>query len=147
MIRDIMKTDVVTVRPEHNLQEVAQILIDKIISGLPVINEEGDLVGVISEKDLFHAVFPSYHEFYVRPDVWINYDWTDVLDRLKAQKVADVMVRKVFTVEEDEPVLKVGAMMLAHHIHRVPVLRAGKLVGIVTRKDIYRSLLRKALGS
>lgn len=147
MIRDIMKTEVATVQQEDTLDQVARLLLGKTISGAPVVDSEGKLIGVVSEKDIFHAVFPSYQEFYVRPDIWVNYDWTDVQDRLKKITVGEIMTRRVFTVEGDEPILKVGAMMLAHHIHRVPVLHAGKLVGIVTRKDIYRSLLRKALGS
>jgi len=141
-----MKTDITSVMPDHTLQEVARLLIENTISGVPVVDDSGQVVGVVSEKDVFQAIFPTYHDYYVRPDIWTQYDWNDADERLKAIRVRDVMSRKVFVVEENEPVLKVGALMMAHHIHRVPVVRDGKLVGIVTRKDIYRTLLRKALG-
>ncbi len=146
MVKDIMKTDVTRVTPDHTLQEVARLLIEKTVSGVPVVDDSGSLLGVVSEKDVFQAVFPSYHDYYVRPDVWSHFDWSDADERLRVIRVRDVMTSKVYTVEETEPVLKVGALMMAHHIHRVPVVRNGKLVGIVTRKDIYRTLLRKALG-
>ena len=145
-VKSIMKTDVKSVAPDHTLKEVAKLLIEEKVSGVPVLNEKGAVVGVVSEKDVFGAVFPSYHDYYVDPDVWSNYDWNDADDRLRSICVRDVMTDKVYCVEESDPILKVGALMMAHHIHRVPVLKNGKLVGIVTRKDIYRSLLRKALG-
>lgn len=146
MVKDIMKQDVMSVAPDSTLHEVAKLLIDKAVSGVPVVDDQGGILGVVSEKDVFQAIFPSYHDYYVRPDVWSQYDWSDADERLRLVRVRDVMTHKVYTVEETEPVLKVGALMMAHHIHRVPVVRNGKLVGIVTRKDIYQTLLRKALG-
>jgi len=146
MVKDIMKTDVTSVTPDHTLQEVARLLIVKGVSGVPVVDDSGSLVGVVSEKDVFKAVFPSYHDYYVRPDVWSHFNWSDAEERLRALRVRDVMTNKVYTAQESDPVLKIGALMMAHHIHRVPVLSNGKLVGIVTRRDIYRTLLRRTLG-
>lgn len=143
LVRDIMKTDVRTVPAGATWRQVAELLIHHRVSGAPVVDASGVVVGVVSEKDVFRAIYPSYEEWYRRP-----HDHSDFLEleaeaqHAQTKHVEDFMSRKLVSVTSDTPVLKIGALMMSTGIHRVPVVDAGKLVGMVSRRDIFRAILR-----
>ena len=113
--KDIMTQDVVTVSPDTRLRDLAKILAEKRISGVPVV-EGGRVVGICSEADILKAG-----------------------DMEKA--VGDVMVTEVVSVGPDTPAQEIARLMADHGIKRVPVLDcSGRLVGIVSRADIVRSM-------
>lgn len=113
LAKDIMTRDVVTVRPSSGVRELAKLLATRRISGAPVVSGRGKVVGMVSEADILAK---------------------------KGKEVKAIMNRRLVTVREDTPVEEIAALMTAHKIKRVPVLRGKKLVGIVSRWDIIRAL-------
>ncbi len=141
-----MKTPVITVSPTATYEEAAEIMRSSRISGAPVVDDKGRIVGIISEKDLFRAMFPLYEEYAVTPETMIDRESQEEdVELIRKQPVERYMVRKVATIGPDSPILSAGGLMLAHGFHRLPVVDDGKLVGIVTREDIYSVILKKHL--
>lgn len=117
------------------------------ISGAPVVSREGGVIGVVSEKDVFRAIYPSYEEWYAGPQAFTDFLALEQEARAAQEKrVEQFMSTRVKSVSPDTPVLKVGALMVATGIHRVPVVDQGKLVGMVSRRDIFRAILRVHFG-
>jgi CBS domain-containing protein len=108
----VMTHKVSTVRPEASVRELAELLSREHISGAPVLNADGIIVGVVTEADIIGKV-----------------------DR-EGLHVADIMSREVITVKEETPVHEIAVILSDHRIKRVPVVSNGKLVGIVSRADI-----------
>jgi CBS domain-containing protein len=138
----VMTTGAATVRPAASLSEAARVMIEHRISGLPVLSEEGELVGLITERDFLRQ------EDGTRPrwlDVILNDAAVSVTAcELQNRRVRDVMSRNPLTVEADAPVEAVLEIMERHNVKRLPVLRSGKVVGIISRADILRAIMRKA---
>jgi CBS-domain-containing membrane protein len=141
---DIMVTNVITVRPDTSVRKVAEILLARRISALPVVDDADTLLGIISEADLLHRVEVGTE----RPYSW----WVEFLtgreglaqDYIKAhgRLAADIMTRKVFTVTADTSLREIVNLFEKHNIKRVPVVAKRKLVGIVSRADVVQALLR-----
>ena len=144
-VADVMERDVVTVRPDMGVKEFAELLREKKIGGTPVVDEEGRLVGIVTEGDLMaldaDLHFPHYIQFL---DSLIYLESTKKFEeRLKkavAATVADIMTDDVKTVRPDDPVRKVATLMTDHRFDRVPVEEGGRVVGIVTRHDVLKVL-------
>ena len=147
-VKDIMKTDVVVVAEESTLLQAAKLMSEHDISGAPVVNKDGELSGIISEKDLFKALYPSHAEFYDSPGAWIDLDQLEKKTVEASDKlISDLMTREVVTVGPDTSLMQVGSIMLVRGIHRVVVVvgKNSKISGIVTRKDIYRVIIKERL--
>jgi len=146
-VKEIMTKKVVTVPVKATLIQAAKVLLDSNISGAPVVNEENNLVGIISEKDLFKALYPSHAEFYDSPGLWLDLDAVEERTVESADKpIIDLMNKDVVTVNDNSSLMQVGSMMLVRGIHRVVVVsQEGKIDGIVTRRDIYKNILTKRL--
>ena len=147
LARDIMTRDVITVSPDEKVEEVARLLVENKISGIPVVGEERQLLGIITEKDLIVKASELKVPFYlILFDSIIFMDnplrFNSDMKKYSASRVRDAMTTRVVTVEEDTEVSKVVEIMQNDSINRVPVLRHGKLVGIITRNDILKSLVR-----
>jgi len=109
-------------RPEQRVREVASMLLKHKISGAPVVNEEGVLVGVISEKDCIKALLHAVHH------------------GVPFSLVRDVMTTKLITITEQTHIMTMADLFTNHPIRRLPVVReGGKLVGQVSRRDVLRS--------
>ena len=144
---DIMTRDVVVVHPETTLLAAVKLMASHGFSGLPVVDGHGTLVGMMSEADLLR-----WHEgFSKRERRWLDllaegFELApDFLREIHEQhrKIKALMSPKPITVTEDTPAREIASLMQAHGIKRVPVLRHGKLVGIVTRADLVRALALK----
>jgi CBS domain-containing protein len=141
---DIMVTDVVTVTPDQTVRDVASILLARRISGVPVVDKAGKLVGLVSESDLLRrAESGTEHQ----KSSWLRL----LLDREAlvatyvkehARKVEDVMTRRVITASPDEPVSEIAARLERNRIKRVPIVRDGRVVGMVCRSDLMKLLAR-----
>lgn len=128
--------------PDTPWREAAQLLMEKKISAVPVIDAEGTLVGILSEKDLFRAFYPRYKDWMRTPHAYYDFDRLVDEARGATQKtVKDVMSSRILTATPETPVLKIGALMVSSGIHQVPVVSDGKLVGMVSRGTIYRAIL------
>lgn len=142
LAKEIMTTDVATATPEQSIHDVAEQLLERSVSALPVVDDQDRLVGIISEGDLLRRVETGTE----RKQSW----WLDMLvsseeksrDFLKshAVHVRDVMTREIISVEEDTPASEIAGVLEENRIKRVPVLRGETLVGIVSRADIIRAL-------
>ncbi len=142
--KDIMTTRIVTVCPGNSIRHAAQTMLDKGVSGLPVIDDDARLVGIISEGDLMRRA-----EFGIRPASAAAIPSSEQRARAYVKShgmnVGDVMSSNVVTVDEEAPVSRIAALMEEHRIKRVPVTRAGKLVGIVSRRDLMRAIVTSSL--
>lgn len=146
-VQDIMTRHVLTVRPETTVREVAEILVGHKISGVPVVEEDGALVGIVSEGDLMSKeILPEPPAEFCILGAVIYYhglrEYKDAFDRMAANYAAMLMTKKVVTVRPEDDVSDVARIMRDKHIKRVPVLDGdGHLVGIVSRQDIVKMLL------
>lgn len=143
-----MSKKVITIPSGSNLKEAARILIKHKISGAPVMDREGGLIGIISEKDLFKALFPGLHELLADIKLWLYHQ--EIEDRTKDTEkiiVNDIMTREVLTIEPDAPVMRAGSIMLTRGVHRLVVYdrHEKRIVGMVSRGDIFRYILKKHL--
>ncbi|MBI4993296.1 MAG: CBS domain-containing protein [Candidatus Magasanikbacteria bacterium] len=143
LVKDVMYTDVVCLKNGMNFLEAAELFLQNKISGAPVLDSAGNLVGVLSEKDLFRALYPSYQSFYQNPTPFLNEkELEETAQDAKEKTIDQIMSRRVVTTTPNTHVLKVGGLMIASGIHRVPVMESGKIVGMVSRGTIYRAVLR-----
>jgi len=145
LVKDIMTTSVKTATPEHLVRDVAVIMCLQKISGVPVIDKENTIVGMISEKDILWGMFPDLQDVMGGAGIVdferLETDYRDVLN----QKVSRLMTTRVFTVEADWPVLKAASMMFRYKIRRIPVADNGKLVGIVSVGDVHKAIFQRDL--
>jgi CBS domain-containing protein len=148
LAKDVMTRDVITVRPEDKVDKAVQILVDNRISGVPVVDENRHVVGIITEKDLMIKASELKVPFYVTLfDSIIFLDnplrFNNEIKKYTAVLVKDAMTSKVIAVEEDTPISEIVAVMQKRRINRVPVLRHDKLIGIITRNDIMKSMVNR----
>jgi CBS domain-containing protein len=139
---DIMTTEVVTATPRMSIQDVAKILSAKGISGVPVVDQDNRVIGMVSEGDLLHRREIGTE----RRRPW----WLDMISstnqaagdyiRSHSGSVHDVMTPDILSVVETTPVAEIALLLESRRIKRVPVLRDGKLVGIVSRANLVRAL-------
>lgn len=146
-IKDIfIPSEVQTCSPSTPWSEAAKLLLEKQLPAVPVVDAEGKVVGVLSEKDLFRALFPLYKDWMEAPHAYHDFEKMEEEARGAVERtVGEIMSSRTLTADPETPVLKVGAMMSASGIHQVPVVQDGKLIGMVGRKTIYRAILSKYL--
>lgn len=142
---DVMTVGVAHIRPDAPIEEAARLMLRCRISGLPVVDEYGKLVGIVTERDLLRQKGdsnqdrPQWLEFMLGSDAWDARAGT-----ARLLSVSDVMTTDVKSVSEDAPVLDVADLMHRCDIKRVPVIKDGKMVGIISRADLLRGLARQA---
>jgi CBS domain-containing protein len=141
---DVMTRHPITAGPTMSSQEVAQLLVRHSISAVPVVDASGTLLGIVSEGDLVRRADIGRDE---RASWWLQMlaEGEDVAPEFLAyvrsghRLARDLMTREVVTVEEQAPLAEVARLLEAHRIKRVPVLRQGRVVGIVSRADLVRA--------
>jgi CBS domain-containing protein len=142
LARDVMTTPVLTVRPDTAVQKIAELLLECRISAVPVVDEGGRVCGMVSEGDLVNRADAGTRH---RRSWWLEVlktpeDRSREFLRVHGQRAEDVMTRDVVTVEDDAPLPAIAATLEKHRVKRVPVLRGGKLVGIVSRANLLQAL-------
>lgn len=143
-INEIMTRNVRTLLPDTPVKDAIAALLAQKISGLPVVDSAGKLVGMFTEKDVLKSVLPSYVS-QVGKFVYENTPktMTAKVAKLDEFKVADLMRREVVTVTEETPVSEVAHIMLTQNVRRIPVVdRDQKMVGIAARSDVLENILR-----
>ncbi len=145
-VADVMSREPVTVGPDTPLTDVIRILAERRISGLPVIEETGKLVGVISETDLMwreSGVTPPPYIMILDSVIYLEnpVKYERELHKALGQTAGEVMSRNPITITPDKPLTEAAKLMHERSIHRLPVLdAAGLVVGILTRGDIVRTM-------
>lgn len=151
LVKDLMTKEVITVGPETTLREVARTLFENHISGVPVVDGSGHLLGVISETDIVAAVktyerklnmvfpTPSILSISFRPD-YKEKEMSEAVSEFQALKAKDVMTREVYVLGPEDTLQRAVLIMNSLGVNRIPIVEDMKLVGIVARADIIRYL-------
>ena len=148
LVKNVMTKDVLTVGPDDKVDKAARLLVENRISGVPVVDDQHRVVGIITEKDLMIKAKELKVPFYLtlfdsiiflENPIRFNND----LKKYTATYVKEAMTSKVITVPEDCPLNEVVVLMQKKQINRVPVVRHGKLIGIVTRNDILKAIVER----
>ena len=148
-VKDIMTREVKTVSPETEITQAAKLLLSEHINGVPVVNRAGELVGILCQSDLIaqqkSIPIPS---LFTLLDGYIPLTFLNRMDRevekIAATKVDNAMTPDPVTVNSDTGIEKVAALMVEKNYHTLPVVDDGKLVGIVGKEDVLRTLLTEA---
>jgi CBS domain-containing protein len=141
--RDVMVSPVITTKPSASVKEVAQILLRHHISAMPVIDDAGKLVGIVSEGDLMRRadLGTERHRSWWLATLFAE---EEVLAaeyvKQHSRKVADVMTKRVVTASPDAPLGEIAGLLERHSIKRVPIVDNGALVGIVSRANLIQAL-------
>jgi CBS domain-containing protein len=140
---DVMTSPVLTVTPNMDVRETAKRLLDNRISALPVVDDAGKLVGIVSEGDLMRRAESGTER---RPSWWLSLltepdERTRSYVKSHSRRISDVMTTPVVTVEENTPLETIAETLEKNRIKRVPVVREGQLVGIVSRADLLHGLI------
>lgn len=137
----------ISVSPSTTYEEVAKILYKNNISGVPVLDEMNKIVGFVSEKDIFRILYPHYKSYYEHPESYSDSDARESKAvEIKNHPAEMFMVKNPVLCGAEDSVMKVGALMLARNVSRIPVIEAGQVVGMVSRKMIYRAVLKENFG-
>lgn len=141
-VQDVMTADVATVRPTASLKDVAAELSRRRISGMPVVDDRGDVVGVISEADILAKEQPAAQHHTSALARLLHRDDGGHSSRFDAVLVSDAMTSPPITIEAHVPAEFAAHEMTDRAINRLPVVQQGRLVGIVTRADLVRAFAR-----
>lgn len=138
-VKDVMTQDVTTVAPDTDLRDLAALLVEKRISGVPVV-EGGRVVGVVSERDILFKERPS--DGLSRGVLAWLMDEGDLTLKIDARTACEAMTSPPLTIAPSRGVADAAATMLDENVSRLPVVDHGRLVGIVTRHDLVRAFAR-----
>ncbi len=147
--KDIMTRNVVIVRPETSIEELASLLVKNQISGAPVIDDAGSLIGIVTENDLIsqnkRLHIPTVVSF-LDAAIYLESSrkFEEQVKRMAATKVGDICVRNVVTITEDTTAVDIATIMAEKKVHLLPVIKAGKVVGIVGKRDMVKAVARQS---
>jgi CBS domain-containing protein len=146
IVKDIMTQSVKTANSDTLIKDIASVMCLNKISGVPVVDKNNALVGILSEKDILKVMFPDVArvmEDGVKPDFEsMEADYKNILDK----KASDLMTTTVSSVTPDMPLLKAASMMCLNNIRRIPVIdEAKKLVGIISIGDVHKAIFQESL--
>jgi CBS domain-containing protein len=143
---DIMTTNVITVRKDTSLKDLAKLLYENHINGVPVVDADGLVIGIICESDLIR----KDKKLHI-PTVVAIFDWVlylerpskieEEIQRINATKVEDLYTKKVVTVDEKMPVDEIATIMEQKKVSTIPVMDGNRLVGIIGKTDLLRTLI------
>lgn len=135
---DVMTQNVVTVSPNSEVREIATLLLEHGISAVPVVGDGGKVLGIVSEGDLMRRVENDTNR---RKSWWLKlFAGHDAADYVKShgRRASEIMTRDPITIDQEMPLHKISRLLEKHHIKRVPVVKNGQLVGIVSRSNLLR---------
>jgi CBS domain-containing protein len=146
--RDIMTTEVLTVTPETSISDLSKTLENRRIGGVPVVDQGGRLVGVITQNDLVERArdlelppainILDFHIYLQIPSQLFH-----KVEKMLGTTVGDCMSPKPVTVTPDTPIAKVAALMAKQKVHTIPVVQGEKLVGIIGKMDLVRAMAQE----
>ena len=149
--RDIMTKDVITVKPDATTEDLARLLVKHDISGVPVVDDNGRLKGIVTENDLItknsRLHLPTILRLF---DAYIPLGtgkMEDEIRRMAASRVDEIYSKEVVSVDREASAEYIATLMTEKRIHLLPVLEEGKLVGIIGKKDLIRGMAGDAARS
>lgn len=144
LVSETMTTSVKTAKADTPVKELANIMCLNNISGLPVVDDEDNIVGIVSEKDLLKKMFPDMKEIANegKPDFEeMEKKYSEALELI----ADDIMTKNVSSVTSDMPIMKAASLMCVRNIRRIPVVDNGKLVGIISIGDVHKAIYQNTL--
>lgn len=143
--QDIMTRDVITVKKDLPISELSEIFIEKKINGIPVVDDDGAVIGMVTESDLIeqnkNLHIPTVISLF---DAVIYLEshkkFEEELKKLTGSKVEDIYTKEVITVPPDKPIIDIASIMAEQDIHTIPVVEHGKLLGIIGKVDILKGM-------
>jgi CBS domain-containing protein len=147
LVREVMTTDVVTVRPDEPIQEATRKLIEREVDGAPVVGPDGAVVGMLTSDDLlvqetrlhYPTVVSLFGAYLELPSSHRQFE--DDLRKAVGATVGEVMNDEPITVSDDDTLERAATLMHEEGVSRLPVVRDGQLVGIIARGDILRAVM------
>jgi CBS-domain-containing membrane protein len=142
---DIMTTQIHTVHRDTEIKTLAKLFVDHNVNAMPVVDDDGGLVGIVSQTDLVEQDKPLHIPTVISLFDWVLYlespkKFTEEVRKVTARRVGEICSQDVVTCTPDTPVSSVASLMVDNKAHLVPVLDGGRMVGVVARLDIIRSM-------
>lgn len=134
-----------TVSKEDTLEQVIKVMQEEKVTGVVVVDEKGEMVGILTERDFLKAIVEPPHPtlalygIFVVPEETLRKAYGDI----KVLKAKDIMTRQVLTVDENTSLEEISSIMLHNNINHLPVVKEGKVVGMIERNDVLRAYLGK----
>ncbi len=147
--KDIMTKEVITVTPDASVEDLASILVKHQISGVPVVDSSGALYGIVTENDLIsrnkRLHIPTVVSF-LGGAIYLERSskFEEEVKRLAATRVGDICSRTVVTISEETTLVEIATIMAEKKMHLLPVIRNGKIAGIVGKRDVVKAVARQA---
>ena len=145
--KDIMTQEIVSVSPDLLVEKLAALLVENKISGAPVVDDEGDLIGVVTESDLIDQTKNVHIPTVVSIlDSFLFLESPSKMDeeiqKMVGRKVEDICTKKPIVVQADTPLSDVATIMAEKNLHTLPVMEENRLVGVIGKTDIIRTLIQ-----
>ncbi|WDP90020.1 MAG: CBS domain-containing protein [Desulfobacter sp.] len=143
---DIMETNIICINPDTEITRAVEMLLNNHINGVPVVDSHDELLGILCQSDLIF----QQKEMPIPPIFTIldgiiplssSKKLEDEFQKISASKVKDAMVTRVVTVTPDTPVSEIASLMVEKHFHTLPVVEGKKLVGIIGKEDILKTMI------
>jgi len=145
---DIMETNVICVFPDTEISRAVEILLNNHINGVPVVNEKKELLGILCQSDLIfqQKTLPIPPIFTILDSIIplsSSKKLEDTLRKISATTVDQAMIKNPVAVSSDTPVSEIASLMVEKHFHTIPVVDGKKLIGIIGKEDILKTLISK----
>lgn len=147
LAKDIMRPPI-TVSQEDTLEQVIKIMQSEGVTGVVVLDENGEMVGILTERDFLKAIVEPPHPTLALYGIFVVPEETlrKVFGDIKVLRAKNIMTRKVLTVGEDADLEEISSIMLHNNINHLPVVKEGRVVGMIERNDVLRAYLEKVTG-
>jgi len=142
---EIMTTNIHTVHPDTEIKALAKIFVEHKVNALPVVDDSGQLVGMVTQTDLVEQDKPLHIPTVISLFDWVIYlespkNFSEEVRKVTARKVGEICATDVVTCTPETPVSEVASLMVDNKVHLVPVVKEGQMVGVVARLDVIRSM-------
>lgn len=144
--KDIMETNIISISPDTEISTAVGILLNNHINGVPVVDDNGELIGILCQSDLIFQQkdIPIPPIFAILDSIFplsSSKKLDDQFKKMSATKVAQAMVKNVTTVTPDTMVSEIASLMVEKHFHTIPVVEGKKLLGIIGKEDVLKTLM------
>jgi len=144
-VKEIMKTKVITINKNATIKECGDLLEKYNINGAVVVNNENQVVGIITRTDIFKAILPRFPEIFEGESYLTDFEAIEErVHKINKLKIEELMTTPIIAVNPETPLIKAGSIMILRRIKQMPVIKDDRLLGIITLTDICKYLIAKA---